>query len=557
MSDPSAPGGADDATAVTAHGATDSGTADVATRGALVRSSAVVAVGTALSRVTGLVRLVAILYALELTRLSDSYNAANTMPNLVYELLLGGVLSATLVPVFVGARDRGDDDATSAVVSTAAVALVIVTVVGLVLAPELVRVFSSQVADPAEAAAQQQVATDLLRWFMPQVLFYGFITVVTALLHSRRSFAAPAFAPVLNNIVVSALFFSLPTIIGRDLDTSGSLLQAVGDTQLITLMGLGTTAGVAAMALGLVPALRRTRIRLRMRPDWRNPAVRQVIRLSGWTVGYVVSNQIALFVVLALANGSGPGELSAYQAAFVFFQLPHGLVAVSVMTTFLPELTEAARRDDPATFADRFALGVRMMAVLILPATAGYVALSTDVVALLPIGSASVELTAGVLVAFAIGLLPFSVYLFTLRGFYARTDTRTPFLVNVVENSINVALAFPLVAWAGVRGLGVAYSSAYSVAAVIALVLLARRVPGLIGRSTVDPLVRMALAAVACGAVAWLVANAMSSYSELIRVPVAGAAGAAAYLVVAWFLRVEEIAAAGRIIAARVGRPSS
>ncbi|HSL56287.1 MAG TPA: lipid II flippase MurJ, partial [Acidimicrobiales bacterium] len=322
------------------------GASEAPTRGALVRSSAVVAVGTLLSRVTGLLRVVALLYALDLTRFSDAYNAANTMPNLVYELLLGGILSATLVPVFVDARDRGDDDATSAVVSTAGIALVIVTVVGVMVAPSLVSVITSQVDDPAEAAAQQEVAAFLLRLFMPQVLFYGLITVVTALLHSRRSYAAPAFTPILNNLIVSAMLFSLPALVAWDIDGPDAIFRADDETGLLLVLGLGTTAGVAVMGLALLPSLARQRVRLRFRPDWRHPAVRTVVRLSGWTVGYVVSNQIALYVVLALANGSGEGELSAYQAAFIFFQLPHGLVAVSVMTTFLPELTEAARTGD-------------------------------------------------------------------------------------------------------------------------------------------------------------------------------------------------------------------
>lgn len=527
------------------------------TRGALVRSSAMVAVGTALSRVTGLLRVVALLYALDLTRLSDAYNAANTMPNLIYELLLGGILSATLVPVFVDARDRGDDDATSAVVSTAGVALVVVTVVGLVAAPELVSVITEQADDPAEAAAQLEVATFLLRLFIPQVLFYGFITVVTALLHSRRSFAAPAFTPILNNLVVSAMFFALPSVIDYAIDAESSIFRADDDTTLLLILGLGTTAGVAAMALGLVPSLVRQRIRLRFRPDWRHPAVRTVVRLSGWTVGYVIANQIALYVVLALANGSGEGELSAYQAAFIFFQLPHGLVAVSVMTTFLPELTEAARTGDRPAFRERFALGTRLIAVAALPAAAGYVALSREIVDLLPLGSTSVDLTADVLAMFALGLLPFSVYLFALRGFYAHQDTRTPFVVNAFENGLNIAFAFPLVAVAGVAGLAGAYSAAYALASVVAVWALARRVGGLPVARLADALGRMLVAAVACGGVAWLVARGTDELRVELSVGAAALAGAAAYVLVALALRVEELTLARRLVTSRVRRPGA
>jgi putative peptidoglycan lipid II flippase len=380
--------------------------------------------------------------------------------------------------------------------------------------------------------------------------------VVTALLHSRRSYAAPAFSPILNNLVVSAMFFALPSVIDYAIDTDASVFRAADDTTLLLVLGLGTTAGVAAMALGLVPSLARQRIRLRFRPDWRHPAVRTVIRLSGWTVGYVVANQIALYVVLALANGSGEGELSAYQAAFIFFQLPHGLVAVSVMTTFLPELTEAARSGDRPAFRERFALGIRLIAVAALPAAAGYVALSREIVDLLPLGSTSVDLTADVLAMFALGLLPFSVYLLTFRGFYAHQDTRTPFVVNVFENGLNIAFAFPLVAAAGVAGLAGAFSLAYALGSLVALWALARRVGGLPVRELVDALARMLMAAVACGGVAWLVARGTDDLPVELAVGSAAVAGAAAYVLVALALRVEELTLARRLVTNRLRRPT-
>ncbi|WP_195210304.1 murein biosynthesis integral membrane protein MurJ [Actinomarinicola tropica] len=528
-------------------------------RGALVRSSAMVAVGTALSRLTGLLRIAALLWALDQTRLTDVFNLANTMPNLVYELLLGGILSATLVPLFTERLDD-DDGGTSAIVSTVAVALVVVTVLGVVVAPWVMGVYADGIQDPrpGEVEAYREVGTTLLRFLMPQVLFYGLVTVVTALLHARRRFAAPAYAPVLNNVLVSALLFALPTIVGRSVRGEGAVVDAQGDTTLLVVLGLGATAGVAAMALAMVPSVVRAGVSLRFSRNWRHPAVRQMVRLSGWTLGYVAANQVALYVVYFLANARDAGDLTAYTVAFTFFQLPHGLFAVSLMTTFMPELTVAAQSGDHRAFRERFTLGLRLMALVILPASAGYVALAQPIVGLLPIRGASIETTSSVLAAFAVGLFGFSVYLYALRGFYARKDTRTPFFLNVAENGANIALALPLVVVWGVAGLSAAYSAAYLLAAVLAVRSLGRRVGGLGLRAAAGSLLRMAIAAVGCGAAAWLASRAVADVGPVLVEAVVGVvAGAAAYGVLLFVLRVEEVDTVVRMVRGRLRRAQS
>ncbi|MGH9042857.1 MAG: murein biosynthesis integral membrane protein MurJ, partial [Acidimicrobiia bacterium] len=493
----------------------------------VVRSSAPVALGTALSRLTGFLRLAALAYAIGFTRLTDTYNLANTTPNIVYELLLGGVLSATLVPVFVGHRDRDDDEATSAVVTVAAVVLIVLTVVGILAAPAIVRLYTLRV-EGATAEAQQEVAAALLRLFMPQMFFYGLVAMASALLHAHRRFAAPAFVPILNNLIVTAVFLSLPAL----LDGTPTLDQVRDDTGLIVLLGLGTTAGIAAMALALLPALRRTGVRLRPVFSWRHPAVRKVVALSGWTAGYVASNQLALWVVLVLANGFA-GGVSSYQGAFVFFQLPHGLVAVSLMTTIAPDLAGAAVRGDLAAFRARFDLGVRLMVLAILPAAAGYLVLSRPVVGFLlergALSGASAQLTADCLAAFAIGLVPFSLYLYALRGFYALEDTRTPFLLNAMENGVNIVLALVLSRWLDVPGLALAYACAYGVAAMAAVAALGRRTGGRLGGPG-SALVRPLVAAAVMAAVVGLVVAALPDTTPDAAVVAVGVPlGAATY----------------------------
>lgn len=526
------------------------------TRASLVRSSALVAVGTGLSRVTGLLRTFAFMYALGQVYLADTYTVANNMPNIIYELLLGGVLSATLVPIFTE-RVKDDDGGTSAVVTVAALVLVVVTVVGFVAAPLIFALYGTALtgASPAEVDAYRSVGTLLLRFLMPQVFFYGLITVVTALLNARRRFLAPAYAPVLNNLVVSTMLFALPTIAGRSLKEDGSLLEAAGDTKLLVILGLGTTIGVMAMALTMVPSVIRERPPIRFNPDWRHPAVRTLVSLSGWTVGYVVANQLTVAVIYWLAQSQDAGDVTAYMVAFVFFQLPHGLFSVSVMTTFMPELTVAAHAGDDVAFRERFALGLRLMALVVLPASLGYTALALPIVDLLPIGSAAgTETTAGVLVSLSLGLFGFSVYLFALRAFYARKNTRTPFMLNLGENILNVALAVPLVAWLGVQGLGWAYSVAYVAGAVGALWALSRAVGGMGMRAIGGPVLRMVIPAAACAGAAWLASQAVADWGSIVQVAAGVPVGGVVYLLGLLLFRVEEVATARRLIQARLRR---
>jgi putative peptidoglycan lipid II flippase len=268
------------------------------------------------------------------------------------------------------------------------------------------------------------------------------------------------------------------------------------------------------------------------------------VRLSGWTIGYVIANQIALAFVLVIAT-SRDGVVSAYTYAFAFFQLPHGLFAVSIMTTLGPELASLARRGDTAGLRARFSLGLRGLLIVVTPAAVGYVVLSRQiVVGLIEHGlfnHASALLTADALRGFAFGLVPFSVYLYALRGFYALRDTRTPFLINCFENALNIAFAALLYPHFGISGLAYAFSAAYAVAAVVALAMLRPRLGGLDGARTLETLVKAAVAAAALAIATAVLAHAISS--PLTAVVVAGVVGVAVYLAVLQGLGADEIRA--------------
>jgi putative peptidoglycan lipid II flippase len=519
----------------------------------IMRSSAVVAVGTALSRLTGFVRIAAIAYALGVTALAGTYSYANETPNIVYELLLGGVFTATLVPLFVKYFESDDEDAASAVTTVSMLALLAVTVLGVLFAPVIVRLYTLDVHGPGRAN-QQELATELLRLFMPQMLFYGIVALATAMLNAQRRFVAAAFAPILNNVVVIAVFLMLPRVASDSL----SVHSVLDDDALVLLMGVGTTAGVAVMALALLPALRHARVHLRFFPAWRHAAVRTMLRVGGWTVGYVIANQVALFVVTVLAVGTKGGPF-VYMAAYAFFQLPHGLFAVSLMTTFSPELARAAARDDIPAMRSQLSRALRVTTAVIVPAAALYIGLARPlIVTLLQRGAFSggdASIVADTLVAFAVGLLPFSIYLFSLRAFTSRLDTFTPFWINCIENAINVALAFGLYAWLGVPGLALAFSLAYFCAAVLALVVVDRRLHGIEGRALATTIVKsVGAGAVAAGA-SWLVADAIgwsTTGEALASLVLGGLAGVAVYIGVATAARLEELRALYALLPARL-----
>ncbi len=506
----------------------DRGVARPHDSGRMVRSSAVVGIGTATSRITGLLWRAAAAYAIGITALSGTYAFANETPNMLYELLVGGVLTATIVPQFVRHFEDHDDDATSAVFTVSMIVLIGVSALGVLLAPWIADLLTLKVTG-AQHAAEQQLATNFVRCFMPQIALYGFTALATALLQARRQFAAAAFAPSLNNLVLVGLFLSLPHLASRPITVD----HVLHDTPLMLYIGLGTTAAVGAMAIALWPAIIAARVRLRFLAAWRHRAVVTVMRLSGWTVGYVVANQIALWLVLVLAN-SYTGGPAAYLLAYTLFQLPHGLFAVSIMTTAGPEL--AAVGHDQQALRHRFARALRLILTIGIPAAALTVALARPaVVAVLQRGAfsgADSALVSHTLVGFAVGLPFFSVYLFALRGFYSLQDTRTPFLLNCLENAVNIVVALAVVGSFGIPGLAYSFSAAYAVACVVTLIVLSRRIGGLQGRGIETTGLKVSVVSAVAGSAAWFVSDTIgwAGDSRAIAATVVGLVVGAALL---------------------------
>jgi putative peptidoglycan lipid II flippase len=490
--------------------------AKAASPGGLLRANLLVASGTAVSRLTGLVRTSLILVAL-VGGLNDAYNGANNTPNMIYELILGGILTASLVPLFTDDMERGDgQDGTSAIISFALVALLIVSLIALFVGPALIHLFATG-APEANHDVYLKVGVPLSLLFAPQVFFYGLMAVWSAVLNSRHRFMAAAWAPVLNNLIAIATLIVATRVAGDN----PSLRDAAEDQRIIWILGVGTTLGIATMALSLYPAIRRSGVRLKFKVRLRHPAVQRAIRLSGWTFGYVIANLIAVVVIQILAKPS-TGDPTRYTVAYQYFQLPHALLAVSIMVTFEPLLGRADSRGDRTGFNTQLLLGFRLIALLIIPAAVGYLALpkGLDARTFTATGDLGKALgLSGIIAAFALGLPGFSTYLYALRGFYAMKNTKIPFVINCGENAINIATAVVFVRWWGVVGLALSFSLAYTVSAMIAVVVLTRRSPGFDWGGLAQTWVKLLIAAAIMGGFVYGLVSYLAPSSALMLLP--------------------------------------
>jgi putative peptidoglycan lipid II flippase len=509
----------------------------------MFRDTLVVAMGTAMSRLTGLLRVIVLGVIIGQTSLADAFDGANNSPNSIYELLVGGLLAASLVPLFTRFAEDKDDEATETVVSTSLIVLALATLVAILAAPLIFRLFSLHPSPLVDTDQFRRAGTALTRIFLIQIFFYGLTAIGSALLNSRRRFFAAAWAPVLSNIVSITLLFIIPFT----RDGVPNLTDVLNDHTFFWLLTMSSTGGVMAMGLILIPALRKADVPFRFRPNFSHPAVRTMVKLSSWTFGFVVTNQISLVIIKNLAQ-PGSGNQDAYSKAFTFFMLPHGLLAISIATTFVPELVRRVRAGDNEGFATWTTSGVRWISLLTIPSSVAIVILANPIIAALlehgNFDSAASNNTARALAGLSVGLAGFSIYIFALRGFYAHEDTRTPFYVNLFENVLNVVLALILVGRYGVLGLGLAFGIAYMISAVVVLWLLHVKYGAVHWVRLVALLWRTILASAVMGFVVWFLEGlleAQSDMAQLAELFLCITAGFIVYVGALYVVRVSEI----------------
>ena len=465
----------------------------------LAHAGLLITAGTLLSRITGLGRVVAIAYAIGVaeTRLADTYHIANAVPNIILDLVVGGLLGAVFVPVFVGLREQEGElvawRVASSLLNACIFILFVVALLGMLVAPLIADFYASR-AGPSAEGAQATAMTLLLRLLVPQILFYGMATVFQSMLNSYGSFGPPTFMPVLSNIVVIATFITCGQAFGR------VGVEDVSARQLV-LMGGGTTLGVVILALGQLPYLRRFGS-LSLKLDLGHPAIRRAARLSAYGVGFMAVTIIGFVFLQWLANAN-QGAFAAYQSGLIVLGLPLGLLAVTISTVLLPDLSRDAAHARWQTFRHKVDVGLRMTLFFMIPSAVACGLLADRIASALLEHGATTE-TSSALVASAfrllvIGLVPTALFQLLLRAFYAIQDNRTPFVVNVLvvlsASSISVLFfdAF------GLRALASSYVVGQLVGAMGLGMRLQRSVGSLEWRAIGRSVLRMAAAGVGTG----------------------------------------------------------
>jgi putative peptidoglycan lipid II flippase len=527
------------------------------------RNSALMAIGSLVSRGTGFLRTAVMAAALGGFLVGDAYTTAQVFPGMIYELLIGGIMSSVLVPMLVRARkqdaDRGEAY-TQRLLTLSLVVLAITTVLATLCAPLLAIAYAGNADE-----STKHVVTMLSYLMLPTIFFYGLAGLSGAILNSRNSFAAPMWTPILNNLVVIATGIFYMVTFGTDLIQPSEMTPA-----RIILLGLGFLLGIVTQALGLLPALRRSGYRWRWRTDFRSLGLRHLGRVGGWMFVYVIVNQLALLVLFNLLNRSG-GKAAGpmiYNAVFLLLMMAHGIVAVSVITALLPRMSAAAIDGRARDIADDLSRGIRMVMVLLAPIAVCYAVLALPIaIALFERGAwqrpASVASMSVLLVA-GLALVPMSVSQLFNFAYYSLQDTRTPALINlpVVSLRLSVQLAWFATFAVTVTAVGMMVGNGLSfvVAGLLSAMLIRRRI-GLIGLGAIARTTGKVLAAAIAAAVAGLLTlklldagRDMSHATAWLALIVGGVVICGVYGVVALLLGTREVNDVLALVRRRVGR---
>jgi len=499
------------------------------------RSAAGMGAAAAVSRAFGGLRMVVIAAVLGATYLGNTFQASNSVSNVLFELLAAGALSAVLVPTFVDLfaqrESRRAEEVAGRVLGLALVVLGVVAVLGVLLAPLLARLLTARVDDPEVLAAQRDLATFLLRFFVPQVLLYAVGAVTTAVLHARGRFVLTAVAPIGNTLVLVVAMLVFRSMAGSnpglDLTTGERLCLAVGGT-------LGVLAFVGIPAVGLRAS--GFRLRLGVRGVTADPDVRRLVRLSGWAALQHSGTGILLAAALILAGGVAGGVV-AYQLAMVVFLAPYGILAQPIHTAVLPRLAAAAASGDDGGLSSALRWATDAMAVATLPVAALLLALSEPVMRVLAFGEAArgdgPQLLGASLLGLAAGVPVYGGFLLLTRAAYAVGDSRTPALASLGSAILGaVAMGVASAAVAGSARLamiGVGHTIAYAVGGL----WLALRLKPRVGRVLSVGQLRPLGVALVMGSGAWGALHAWDPSGRAVTVfaiALVGTAGVALYL---------------------------
>jgi putative peptidoglycan lipid II flippase len=458
------------------------------------------ALGTLASRGTGFLRTLVLAYVLGIGAVSTAYNNANTLPNAVYDLMLGGILTSVVVPLLVNAAKRDADGGEAydqRMFTLATMALFALTVVATLAAALLVDLYAHDLKPSVH-----HLTVIFAFFFVPQIFFYGVSSLAGGVLNARGHFASPMWTPVINNVVVIAVLLLFIAVGG----TSGSATAITGSQ--VQLLGLGTTLGIVAQTVALIPFLRRAGFRWHPRFDFRRDEVAEIMQMAAPLFGYILTTQVSFLVVQNVANAAWrhaqADGFATYTYAWQLFQMPYAIVGISVITALLPRMSAHAAERRYGDVKRDFSGGVRLSSVIVVPASLLLLVLGAPFAeALFGYGSTSAsdaKYIGMVFGIFSLGLVPYMMFQLMLRVFYAMHDSRTPMYIGVLVMAANIVVSLlslaALPAGHVVEGVAAAFGFANLVGTVVAWRILSRRMRGLEGRPISASLIRMHLAAV-------------------------------------------------------------
>lgn len=444
----------------------------------LIRSSSVMGLGTIISRATGLIRNLLLVAALGTGLLGDAFNVANTTPNIIYNLLIGGALSAVFVPLIVQSfrQEDGGSAYISRLFSLIASALLFITIAAMLLAPLLVSLYA-----PTFSGRSREVTLAFALYCLPQILFYGLYGILGQVANAKEKFGPMMWAPIANNLLVIVLFSYFISV------TDEISLETISDSQ-IALLGLGSTIGIALQAMILIPTLRKSGLKLSFRRDWRGVGLDKALKLASWAFIFVLISQLGFLITVNLATRAavlaqeqgidyGVGY-TPYANAYLVMLLPHSIVTISIVTALLPGLSKLAFDKKLSEVRDQLSKALRLTAILTIPASLVFFFFAEEIASAIFFGISeqSAEYIGRVLAAMSLGLIPLSINLVLIRGLNAFENTKYQVISNLVINLVALTISL----WAFLNldvaditvGLGAALAISYWVGIVCTYYLL-------------------------------------------------------------------------------------
>ena len=525
-------------------------------RASMFRSSSVMAAGTLASRFTGFLRTFVLLYALGTKDLGDAYNVANSVPNAVYNLAVGGILTAVVVPLLVHAAKRNRDGGEAydqRIFTLGVLALGIITVIATAAAVPITAVYGHGITNPAT----YHLTVIFSYFFLPQIFFYGVGSLAGAILNARGSFAAPMWTPIINNIVVIGVGIAFVAIAGLN-RTPANL-----SSREVELLAIGTTLGLVVQTAGLIPSMRAVGFRWRPRFDFRRAEISEIGRMGGWMLGYVITTQISFMATTIVSNNAGArvcascagAGYATFANAWTMFQLPYAIVGVSVITAMLPRMSSHAAEGSNELVTRDFSAATRLSSALVVPGALILAVLGPPLAqALFGHGSTSAASARYLGVVFGVlslGLLPYTLFNLQLRVFYAMRDSRTPAVIGGISMAVRIACSFTALAILppGYVVAGVAAGFGLSNLVMVAGLwrALGRRVGGLDNRRINSTLLRMHLAAIPGMIFAIAVSVLIGAVARpgmlaaVATVAIGGSGGLLLYWLVGRMLKVDEL----------------